>query len=304
VEAPLELLHSVARCTVAVDVNVPPGHPTVAVLGLKRSGSGTVVDEAGLVLVPNYVVVGADSVKVTDLEGSSVEGRVIAHDYGSGLAVVDIDKVVPAIAPGDSNTVDPGSDVFIVAATEGMERRTASGVVTSAEPFDAYWEYRLERALSLSVASPGQGGGALANSRGELLGIVSLNLGIVGRQSLAIPAENFYDHSEELLASGRRVSRPARAWIGMLCYSLPGQTVLAGIMPESPGERAGLHAGDVMLALDDTELEDRADLYHLLWMHKPGDTVRLRVQREGEILDLPVVTGDAEDYFSSDEIST
>ena len=58
-----------------------------------------------------------------------------------------------------------------------------------------------------------------------------------------------------------------------------------------------------MLALDDSELEDRADLYHLLWMHKPGDTVCLRVQREGEILDLPVVTGDAEDYFSSDEIS-
>ncbi|MFQ5352479.1 MAG: S1C family serine protease [Candidatus Binatia bacterium] len=299
-DARVELLHSVAVATVTVDAGIPETHPSVAILGPSRAGTGSVVDAGGVVLVANYTVLGATDVEVTDVLGKRRRATVVAQDFASGLAAVSTDGLKDAIKPGDSHTLSTGDDVFLVSSLGGGERRSASGAVVAIESFDAYWEYKLDRAVMVSAANPGLGGAALCNGRGELVGVVSLNLGAVGREALAIPAENFFDYRAELLGNGRRVTRSPRPWIGMFCYSLPGKTVVAGVMPGSPGEEAGLRPGDVVLRLNGESFSDRGQLYERLWTYKPGDLVELDVLRDGTNANLKIRSRDAEDFFAID----
>lgn len=294
----LELLHGVTRTTVTIAARIPPDHPSAAVLGTARFGTGTVVAEHGLVLTVSYVVLGADHVVVTDLEGREYRAVPAAHDFLTGIALLRIDADLPVIDEGSSSALERGTDVFAVAAVGNAERRVASGTVTSFETFDAYWEYRLERAIWSTCTNPGLGGGPVCDSRGRLVGIVSLSLGVLGRSSLAIPAENFYQHADELLTHGGRASRPRRAWVGMFCHAFPDRTIIAGLIPGAPGERSGLLPGDVVLNVGPHRIRDRSELYELIWAHRPGDKLELGVYRDGRIARIAVTTGDAEDFFT------
>jgi hypothetical protein len=87
VEALVDILHRVARATVTVSAEIPSEHRSAAVLGTSRSGTGCVVDDSGLVLTVNYVVLGARSVSVLDIEGRRFEGELVALELGSGGGV-------------------------------------------------------------------------------------------------------------------------------------------------------------------------------------------------------------------------
>jgi S1-C subfamily serine protease len=132
---------------------------------------------------------------------------------------------------------------------------------------------------------------------GRMVGVVSLNLGEVGKFSLAIPVEYYLDHREELLRYGRRIGRPSRAWIGMYSYPLRDHMVLAGLLPDGPGDKSGLKAGDVVLALDGQEITDRHTLYAQLWSKHAGDTVLFRVFRNNTVQDIAVLSGNVEEFF-------
>ncbi len=303
-DACLRLLHRVASSTVTLSAQIPETHPSVVVLGTQRLGSGAVVsdtDDVALVLTVNYVVLGATRVIVTDLRGNSFEGVVAAQDFASGVAVVRVDRPTQLprpLKPGTSVGLERGDDVFTVASVGDEERRAASGVVTSLEPIDAYWEYRLERSIASTCMTAGLGGAPLCDTAGRVVGIVSLSLGMIGRASLAIPAENYYDHADELLEHGRRVTRARRAWVGMFCSGVSDQTVVAGLIPGGPGDRCGLRVGDVVVRVDGTPVSTRAELYQSLWVHGPGEKVELAVYRDGAIATLDVESGDAEEFFA------
>jgi serine protease Do len=299
VEARLGLLHKVTRSTLTLTASIPSSHPSAAVLGTSRSGTGCLVDDDGHILTVNYVVLGASVVNLTDGEGRSIPAELIAQDFATGVAVVraaaDVD-IIP-LPPGDSRDLEMGEPLFIVASAGEGERRANSGVVTSVEPFDAYWEYRLERAVWTTCVNPGLGGGPVCNRFGEVVGVTSLNLGAIGRATLAIPAENYFDYADELLAHGHRTSRPKRPWLGVFCYALPGRTVVAGLIPGAPAEDCGLEVGDVIATVDGLPVQARAELYEHIWRHNPGDVVRLDVYREGKMVSVPVRSTDVEDFF-------
>ncbi|HXC52089.1 MAG TPA: S1C family serine protease [Candidatus Limnocylindrales bacterium] len=298
-DAHVRLLQQVAASTVTVAAEIPQSHPSAAVLGTSRAGTGAVVDIDGTIVTVNYVVLGANRVAVTDVDGKRLAARVIAQDFASGLAVLGVSGA--ALAPvrrGSSLDVSPGQDVFLVSSVGATERRSASGFVVSDDPFDAYWEYFLPRALWLSAINPGLGGAPLCDSRGRFVGVISLNLGAIGRATLAIPSENYYDHAEELLRDGKRTTRPTRAWVGMFCYALPDRTVVAGLIPGAPGERSGLAVGDILVRIDEEPITGRLQLYEAIWRRKPGDVIDLKVLREGHIESVVVTSGDAEEFFS------
>ncbi|MFN2374979.1 MAG: S1C family serine protease [Candidatus Binatia bacterium] len=298
-DAHVRLLQQVAASTVTVAAEVPETHPSAAVLGTSRAGTGAVVDEEGTVLTVNYVVLGAQRVFVTDVEGKRVPARVVAQDFASGLAVLGTSgAVAPPLHRGSSLDISAGQDAFLVASVGATERRSASGYVVSTDPFDAYWEYYLPRALWISAINPGLGGAPLCDHRGRFVGVISLNLGAIGRATLAIPSENYYDHAEELLRDGKRTSRPTRAWLGMFCYALPDRTVVAGLIPGAPGERSGLAVGDILVRIGEEPITGRLQLYEEIWRRKPGDDIDLKVLREGHIESVTITTGDAEEFFS------
>jgi serine protease Do len=186
----------------------------------------------------------------------------------------------------------------VIAATGPTERRVSGGIVTDLGEFEAYWEYLLDRGIVSSAANPGFGGGPLFDIRGSVVGVVSLNLEGIGRESLAIPVEYFTRYRSELVRFGRVTSRRRRAWIGVFPHTLDEKLIVAGLVPDGPGERAGLQDGDVILRVDHDEVSSRRDLYAALWRHEPGETVRLEVMREDGPRKVEVVTQDRSDFYA------
>jgi S1-C subfamily serine protease len=297
--ASVKLIELVLPATVALKSVVPEDHASARILGTERFGSGVVIDSAGLILTVNYVVMGARTVEVTLLDDTTVEAAVVAQDYASGIAVLDMGvKGLSALRPGRSSDLQTGQHVFIAAAAGGSRRRASDGAVTSLGPYDAYWEYSLDRAITTSAMNPGLGGAPLLDMLGRVVGVVSLDLGEVGHFSLAIPVAQYSEHRDELLRCGRRVSRPPRAWIGLYCYTVRDHVVIAGLLPGAPGEEAGLRPGDVVLAVNDQDISGRHELYAYLWTQPPGAVINFRVFRNSTVQHVAVPAGNAEDFFA------
>lgn len=298
--APVYLIEPLVRVTVSLRVHVPESHPSSAILGTDRAGTGTIVDRDGLILTVNYVVLGADQVQVTLASGQTYPGQVVAQDFASGIALVRIDSgtSLPAATLRSSTHLTLGQQVIIIASVGDANRRGNNGAITSLGRFDAYWEYTLERAILITAVNPGLGGAPLFDLHANMVGVVALDLGEIGRFSLAIPVELFLDRREELLRFGRAVSRPSRAWIGFYCYTVREHVVIAGLLPGAPGDAAGLKPGDIVLGVNDNRITARADLYEYLTICRPGDRLTFRVFRDDEIKIIEVASGNAEDFFA------
>jgi S1-C subfamily serine protease len=298
VNASVSLIERVLPSTVHVHAHIPDAHPSSRILGTERMGSGVIVDAAGFVLTVHYVVLGAERLTVTLADQRVHEAELVGRDFASGLAVLRIrEEKLPALPVGDSRSLKLGQEVFIVASVGDGGVRVASGAITNLGPFDANWEYILERAIMTTAMNPGLGGGPLLDTLGRVVGIVSLNLQEIGRFSLAIPAEHYLDERDALLA-GQRPTHGTRAWLGIFCYAMKDHVVIAGLLPGGPGEEAGLKQGDVILAVDGQDVADRRSLYRLLWAHRPGEQVTLKIFRGKEARLVTVASGDAEEFFA------
>lgn len=298
VNASLQLLRDVLPTVVHLKTEIPESHLSARILGTERMGTGTIVDESGIVLTVNYVVLGAERVTMTLWDGREVAAEVVGQDFATGIAILSFaGSDFRAAAPRTSDRVEPGEEAFVVASVGGEGRRANSGAITSIEPFDAYWEYLLDRSLRVTIANPGFGGGPLFDRFGRVLGTVSLNLAEVGKLSLAIPTEAYVDAREDLLRHGRPRGRPCRPWVGIFCQVVSGHVVIAGLLPGGPGDRAGLRPGDVVLTVDDERVLDRPGLYRTLWRHSPGESAAFEVFRDNETTRLRVTGLDPEEIF-------
>lgn len=297
-DAVVGLVETLLPTTGHLVARIPSTHPSARILGTERMGSAVVVDAVGLLLTVNYVVMGARRIRVTLVDGRRLEGRVVGQDFESGLALLRVPAGgLAAASLGSSETLARGAPVFAIAATGPTQRRVSSGLVTDLGEFEAYWEYLLDRGIVSSVANPGFGGGPLFDRRGAVVGVVSLNLDGIGRESLAIPVEYFTRHRVELLEFGRVQSRRRRAWIGVFPHPVEEGLVVAGLVPDGPGERAGLQEGDVILRVDAEEVSTRRGLYAALWRHGPGERVVLHVMRQDRVERVEVVAADRSEFY-------
>jgi S1-C subfamily serine protease len=297
-DASVEFARHLLQTVVNLHVTVPRAHPSSRILGNERMGSGVVVDATGLILTVNYVVMGAQTVDVAFIKGRRVKGEVVAQDFETGLAVLRVKRQGLVAAPmAVSTELERGEPVVAVASTGPQERRITGGLVTYVGEFEAYWEYLLERGIVSSAQNPGFGGGALYSMTGGLLGVLSLNLNEIARSSLAIPIECYRDHERELLRFGRVASRPRRAWLGVFAHAVDEGVVVAGIVPEGPGDRGGLQEGDMIVSLDAQEICSRKELYVSLWRHEPGERLTLEVVRDKKTRRLEVTAGDRAEFF-------
>jgi S1-C subfamily serine protease len=297
VNAAVSLMGKVLPATVHLQADIPESHPSARILGTERMGTATIIDPSGLLLTVNYVVLGARRVRVTLLDKRAYDAEVLRHDFVSGLALVRIpEQGLPALPLRRLQGLEAGQDCFMVASVGEGAARISNGAITAVGPFDANWEYVLERSVMTTAMNPGLGGGPLLDPLGQVIGVVSLNLNEVGRFSLAVPAEYYLD-ARDAFVSGTR-ARDTRAWLGVFSYAMKDHVVIAGLLPGGPGEQAGLKAGDVILAVDGQEVVDRRTFYHLLWKRQAGEQVALRVFRGREARTLFVATGDVEEFFA------
>ena len=297
-DASVEFARHLLQTVVNIHVAVPRAHPSSRILGTERMGSGVIVDAAGLILTVNYVVMGAQTVDVGFVKGRRVKAEIVGQDFETGIALLRVNRqglVAAALAP--ATELERGQPVVSVAATAPQERRVGGGVITNLGEFEAYWEYLLDRGIVSSAQNPGFGGGALYSMTGALLGVLYLNLNEVARGSLAIPIDCYREHESELLRFGRVTSRPRRAWLGVFAHAIEEGVVVAGIVPEGPGDRGGLQEGDIIVSLDAQEVCSRKELYLSLWRHEPGERLMLEVMRDSKTRRVEITTGDRAEFF-------
>ena len=228
------------------------------------TGSGVVVAPDGLVLTNSHVVGGASRVHVTTVEGRSLTARVVGDDPDTDLALVRIDAPVtlPAAALGNSKLLKRGQLVIAIGNPLGFESTVTTGVVSAlGRSLRAQSGRLIDDVIQTDAAlNPGNSGGPLVSSRGEVVGINTAV--IMGAQGIcfAVAANTANFVLGELVRHGR----VRRAFIGIAAQQIAiprrlrhaagltqdSAVMVASVEPGSPADRAGLASGDIILALD------------------------------------------------------
>jgi serine protease Do len=302
VNATVRLLEKVAQATVGVHSQVPPGHVSAAIgLGTDRRGAGTIVSPDGYVLTVHYLLLGAQSIIVTLPGGEQLPAKIVGKDYNTGLGLLKIDgSRHPYLEVSSSEGCVVGQEVFTVSSLGGERRCADAGMVTYTGPFDAVWEFVLDRCVCVTASSLNIGfsGGPICDNHGRVLAVSYLNFADVGRAILGIPGEYYLAARDELVRHGKRTSSPSKAWVGVLTYTLREHVVIAGVMPGSPGDKAGLKQGDLVITADGHDINERRMLYDVLRSHRPGDNIAVKVLRDNRVFNLEIPAVRAEDYFA------
>ena len=250
------------------------------------------------VLTAHYLVLGAARVQVTGADGRTRAVRRIALNHESGLALLSLDgdrlrsgRRAPRRRPR------PGRRSSCSPARASSERKGATGHVSVVGPFEAFWEYMLDRAIMTTAINPGLAGAPLFRRRGPRVGIVSLGLAAVARYSLAIPVDLFVARRAQTGERGRP-RPPRRAWVGLLpAGARRRRRDHAAWCRAGPRRSAGLVRGDLILSVDGEPVSSLRELYRALWRKGPGDPLGMQVLRDSAIHVVEIVAGDRYEFY-------
>lgn len=292
-DAPVTVPRNVVPSVVFLRSEVPAAHPSAPMLGTERLGTGVAVTE-DRILTAHYLVLGAHTLEVTSFDGRprAVRRTLIDHDSGLAVLVLDGSPLPPARTREDAR---PGLPVFLISCTAERERKGTTGHVTRIGPFEAFWEYMLDRAIITTAINPGLAGAPLFDPSGALLGLVSLGMTTVGRYSLAIPIELYFARRDALEEGA--ADRRARAWIGFYPQSAGDGVIVSGVVANGPAELAGLQPGDLVLSVDGEPVNTLRELYRAIWRKQPGQSLQLSVLRESALCSVDITGGDRESFF-------
>jgi S1-C subfamily serine protease len=261
------------------------------------TGSGVIVAPDGLVLTNSHVVGGATRVNVTTVDGRSLSARVVGDDPDTDLALVRVDSpdTLPAASLGDSKRLRRGQLVIAIGNPLGFESTVTTGVISAlGRSLRAQSGRLIDDVIQTDAAlNPGNSGGPLVSSHGEVVGINTAV--IMGAQGICFAVAS--NTANFVLGELVRHGQVRRAYIGVSAQQtvIPrrlrhaagvtqaGGVVAVGVEPGSPAELAGITAGDIILALDGVAISGADDLIRALDGDKIGRTVSLEMLRRGEL---------------------
>jgi serine protease Do len=288
---------------VKVKARALPDARSASTLGSEREGTGIVIGEKGLIVTIGYLIIEADEVKVTDSRGRTLPAAVVGYDHATGLALVR--TIVPLDASplplGDSASLAE-SDPVLVVSHAGRGDVTMAYVV-SRRSFTGSWEYLLDRAIFTSPPSLNWSGAALVDRDGALLGVGSLILRDATDADPRVPGNMFVPIDllkpilSDLVKLGHRAG-PARPWLGINADEVQGRLLVTRVSPEGPADRAGMQAGDIILAVGSEPVHTQAEFYRRIWGRgSAGSEIPLRVLQNSDVRELKLRSIDRLDYF-------
>jgi len=273
------------------------------------SGSGFVYkkdSKYGYIMTNNHVVQNAGSVKVTMMNGEETEAEFLGGDSYSDVAVLRIaaDKVDDVVTIGDSTKAKVGDTVFTVGTpidNEYMGTVTkgiiSSEVKTITVSTSGQANSMMEVIQTDASINPGNSGGPLVNINGEVIGITSMKLVTdeIEGMGFAIPIEVAMSEVDRL-EKGEAIQKP---YIGVSMFDVTNEAmlyrnnikldkdikqgvVINEIEANSPAAAAGLKSKDVIIEVDGTQVKNSAHFKYLLYNHNIGDTVKLKINRNGK----------------------
>lgn len=254
------------------------------------AGSGFIIDPSGIIVTNNHVVGHADKIVVSLSNGRQLPAQVIGHDELTDIAVIRVAATgLPHVTWGNSKTVQVGDWILAAGNPFGLGGSVTAGIISAegrdlgSSPFDNFLQ------LDAPI-NPGNSGGPIFNMEGQVIGvstaIVSPSGGSVGI-GFAIPSDTVRNIVAQLLAHGTI----ARGWLGVAVEDAPAGVLIAGVDRGSPAMRAGVHAGDVVVGLNNDRIASSRGLIRAVAAVPPGSNVQLIVRREGRDVDIPVTVG-------------
>jgi serine protease Do len=257
-------------------------------------GSGVIVTPGGRILTNNHVVKGATEIIVTLADGTDFKAKVLGTDPKADLAVIQLEGKVPTLKPlpfGDSSALRLGEVVLAVGDPFGVGKSVTMGIVSAKGRGSMGIEEYEDFIQTDAAINPGNSGGALVNLKGELVGIntaiASPNGGYAGI-GFAIPTSMAHPIMDMLVKDGK----VSRGYLGVNIATvtpelaqkegLPANrgALIAGVQAASPAQQAGLVDGDIVTAINGTEVRTSDVLHKLIATYKPGTTVELEVARK------------------------
>jgi len=254
-------------------------------------GSGFIISADGEILTNAHVVDGADEIIVKLADNSEKTAKVIGLDKASDVALLKIDaKGLPVVQVGDSSQLEVGDWVLAIGSPFGLEHTATQGIVSAlgrSLPDGNYVPF-----IQTDVAvNPGNSGGPLFNTRGEVVGInsqiYSRSGGYMGL-SFAIPINTATSVARQLAATGS----VQRGWLGVGIQTLNGDlaksfglekptgALVGQVDKAGPASKAGLKPGDVILEFNGKPISQSADLPPLVGETRPGTEVALKIWRD------------------------
>jgi S1-C subfamily serine protease len=265
-------------------------------LGTERAGNGVLIDD-GLVLTIGYLITEAETVWLHLGDGRVVEGHALGFDFETGFGLVQaLGRIDLDPLPLGSSAAAAIGDRVVVGGAGGRTRSVASHIVAKQE-FAGYWEYLLDEAIFSYPAHPNWGGTALISTRGELIGVGSLQLererdGRAEHVNMIVPIDLLAPVLDDIRKFGR-VNKPARPWLGMYTHEIENRVVVVGIAGRGPAARAELKAGDVILAINGERITSQIGFYRKLWaLGAAGVDVPLTVYHDGVTFDVVLTSID------------
>ncbi|WP_193316870.1 Do family serine endopeptidase [Janthinobacterium rivuli] len=271
---------------------------------LKNSlGSGVIVSHEGYVLTNNHVVEGADEIEVVLTDGRKAPAKVVGLDPETDLAVIKInlDKL-PVIVLGQSELARVGDVVLAIGNPFGVGQTVTMGIISALGRNNLHIN-SFENFIQTDAAiNFGNSGGALVDTRGNLIGIntaiYSQSGGSVGI-GFAIPVSTAKTVMEAIIKDGHVV----RGWIGVETQDITPElaqsfnlqrssgAIIAGVVRNGPADKAGIVPGDILLTVDGKPVGDTTEMLNLIAQLPPGGKAKMTVLRKNREAALDVMVG-------------
>ena len=310
---------------ISITYNVTSSSPLYSMFGQGRgnsttseataSGSGIIISDDGYIVTNNHVVDSSSESTYYDIsEATSVkvslygddtqyDAKIIGKDSQTDLAVLKIDKTgLTAAEFADSDSVKVGEFAMAVGNPLDLGTSITCGVVSAinrkVQDSDGTTTYTCIQ--TDAAINSGNSGGALVNSQGQVIGINTLKVASTGVEGIgfAIPINSTTDIIDQL-KTNQKVKRP---YIGISGRDLDDDTAkrynlvkgvyVVSVDEYSAAEKAGLKTGDVIVGIDDKSISTMSELNEIKNTHSIGDTVKLKINRDGQEKEIDLTLGE------------
>ncbi len=289
----LDIVEKASKSVVNISIVKHVHHMFYQAVPVEGMGSGTITDPKGYILTNNHVVGGADKITVTLWNGEVVEGKLVGSCSVHDTAVVKVGKEgLPAAELGDSDQLRVGQRVYAIGNPFGLAGgpTVTSGVISAVNRTIEAQRGLLENLVQTDASiNPGNSGGPLVDLDGKVVAINTAIIPFAQGIGFAIPINTAKACTGEMITTG--VS--ARPWLGIIglslteeiarYYNLPVDrgVLVSKVVGDSPADRSGIVAGDIILRLDSAPVYHIEDLQREIHLRKIGDRARLAVYRRG-----------------------
>ena len=270
------------------------------------SGSGVIISKDGYVITNNHVIQGADDIEVILNDKNTYKAKIIGRDAAVDLALLKIEakegEVFSAMPYGNSDDIEIGEWVLAIGNPFNLKSTVTAGIVSAkARSLGMSSRTSLEAFIQTDAAvNPGNSGGALVNTKGELIGIntaIASRTGSYVGYSFAIPVNIVKKVVSDLIEYGE----VQRALLGVSIYEINARSAkelgiknISGVYVNSVNSGgaagdAGVKPGDIITDIDGVAIKNSSELYEKIGIHRPGDKITIKLLRGDDVKKLTLI---------------